>query len=396
MLLDNGVDLHSYQPTAEDIIKISTCDLFIYVGGESDGWVDDALAEAVNKDMKVINLLETLGDNVKEEELVEGMEGEEEEEEGEEEGEEEEEGPEYDEHVWLSLRNASILVNSISDALAQLDAANAATYRSNAANYTEILNALDSQYRQAVSEGDKNTLVFGDRFPFRYLTDDYGLKYYAAFVGCSAETEASFETVIFLAQKVDELGLDSVMTIEGADHRIAETIIQNTGSKDQQILTMDSMQATTSKDVKNGATYLSIMQNNLEVLKKALSSGAKATASISEGDVDIDLTVLSSTMVYSEVYNMMYTPEEYIGKTIKMEGQYSAYHDENTGNDYFACIIKDAMACCSQGVEFVLNDDYKYPDDYPTDGGDITVMGVFDTYMEGDNMYCTLRDAVLV
>ncbi len=268
MLLDNGVDLHSFQPSAEDILKISNCDMFIYVGGESDEWVEDALHEAVNKDMVVINLLDVLGDSVKEEEVVEGMQEEEEEHE---EGEEHEaEETEYDEHVWLSLKNAAALTEHISQELMRIDEKNAQEYRKNTDDYVTALNALDKKYSDAVSAGAVKTLLFGDRFPFRYLTDDYGLTYYAAFVGCSAETEASFETIMFLAQKVDELSLHSVMTIEGKDHRIAETIIQNTQSKDQSILTMDSMQSTTSKDVKGGTTYLSVMENNLSVLTKAL------------------------------------------------------------------------------------------------------------------------------
>ncbi len=285
MLLDSGVDLHSYQPTADDILKISTCDLFIYVGGESDEWVDDALKEAVNKDMVVINLLDTLGDSVKEEEVIEGMQADEhehedgddhdedEEDEDHDEGEDhehEEEGPEYDEHVWLSLRNAAVLTEGISDALQKLDPDNAQTYKTNSEAYIEKLNALDEEYRDAVSNAAVTTLLFGDRFPFRYLVDDYGLSYYAAFVGCSAETEASFETITFLSQKTDELALHAVMTIEGTDHRIAETIVQNTSDKSQKILTMDSMQSTTLKDAESGVTYISIMENNLSVLRDAL------------------------------------------------------------------------------------------------------------------------------
>lgn len=265
MLLDNGVDLHSYQPTADDIMKISTCDMFIYVGGESDEWVEDALKEATNKDMSVINLLDVLGDSVKEEEVVEGMQGEEEEEEG-----SEEEEVEYDEHVWLSLKNASALTDAISAELQRIDASNAETYKANADAYKTRLNELDKKYQDAVSEAPVKTLVFGDRFPFRYLTDDYGISYYAAFVGCSAETEASFETITFLANKVDELSLHAVMTIEGKDHRIAETVVENTSGKDQQILTMDSMQSTTAKDVENGTSYYSVMEDNLSVLKEAL------------------------------------------------------------------------------------------------------------------------------
>lgn len=260
MLLDSGVDLHSYQPTAEDILKISTCDMFIYVGGESDGWVESALREAANKDMVVINLLEMLGEEAKEEELVEGMEGE----------EEEEEGPMYDEHIWLSLRNAAALCDGIAEAIESIDPDNASVYKDNVALYKEKLDALDTEYQKAVSEAAVNILLFGDRFPFRYLVDDYGLNYYAAFVGCSAETEASFETITFLAQKVDELSLSCVMAVEGAQHRIAETIVENTQSGNQQVLTIDSMQSTTSRDVQNGVTYLSIMESNLEVLKEAL------------------------------------------------------------------------------------------------------------------------------
>ena len=262
MLLDTGVDLHSFQPTAADILKISTCDLFVYVGGESDEWVEDALKEATNKDMIVIKLLDVLGDAVKEEEVIEGMQ--------EEDHEHEEDEAEYDEHVWLSLKNAAVLVNSIADSIQKVDPDNAGSYQKNAAAYIEKLNALDKEYQSAVSDAAVTTLLFGDRFPFRYLVDDYGLSYYAAFVGCSAETEASFETITFLAQKADELSLSAVMTIEGTDHRIAETIVQNAKTKDLQILTMDSMQSVTAKDVENGTSYLSIMEKNLSVLKDAL------------------------------------------------------------------------------------------------------------------------------
>lgn len=272
MLLDNGIDLHSYQPTADDIVKISDCDLFLYVGGESDGWVDDALKNATNKNMKVINLLDVLGDSVKTEEVVEGMQETEHDHDHDHSKEvstfEDEE--EKDEHVWLSLKNAEVLVNAISKSLQELDPDNKDTYAANAAAYIEKLSALDGEYQAAVDAATYKTVVFGDRFPFRYLVDDYGLRYYAAFVGCSAETEASFETVSFLAKKVDELKLPCVLTIEGAQHKIAETIVQNTAEKNQKVLTMDSLQSTSSKDVANGTTYLSVMEKNLSVLKEAL------------------------------------------------------------------------------------------------------------------------------
>ena len=438
MLLDNGVDLHSYQPTADDIVKISDCDLFIYVGGESDGWVEDALKNASNKNMKVINLMDVMKDAVKTEEAKPGMQAEEghnhgysnfadsdvqdrtlsdwdgdwqsvyhylqggvldevmerKAEDGSKTAKEyhayyekgyktdvsqitidaknntmtfvkngaeatatykykgyqiydyesgsrgvryffqatggddnapkyvqfsdhgitpgkaerfhiyfgddgfdalsqemdnwptyypmdmsgedikndmlEHEEKEYDEHVWLSLKNAETLVGAISDALQELDPDNKDVYSSNADAYVEKLSALDHKYQKTVDAASTKTVLFGDRFPFRYMVDDYGLNYYAAFAGCSAETEASFKTVSFLAKKVDELNLPCVLTIEGTKHKIAETIVENTKEKNQKILTMDSMQSTTSEDVKNGTTYLSVMEKNLDVLKKAL------------------------------------------------------------------------------------------------------------------------------
>ena len=261
LLLGNGVDLHSYQPSIQDIAKISTADIFIYVGGESDGWVKDALKNTKNKNMKVINLLETLGDKVKAEEVKEGMQTEE---------EDEEEEDEYDEHVWLSLRNAKILSAEIAAALCEKDAANATAYKANLAAYTARLDALDAKYTAAVKAGSKKTILFGDRFPFRYLVDDYGLDYFAAFVGCSAETEASFETVIFLAKKVDELGLNTVLKIESGDGKIARTIIQNTKKKNAKVLSLDSIQSTTAKQAAAGTSYLKIMEENLAVLSEAL------------------------------------------------------------------------------------------------------------------------------
>ena len=273
MLLDNGVDLHSYQPTTDDIIKVFDCDLFIYVGGESDGWAENALKTAANKDIKVVNLLEVLDERVKAEEIVEGMQDADhahahDHEHEHDHGHDHEE--EADEHVWLSLKNAAVLVDAISNALQELDPDNKDTYAANASAYIEKLSALDSAYQSAVDGAARKTVLFGDRFPFRYLVDDYGLRYYAAFVGCSAESEASFETVSFLAKKVDELKLPCVLTIEGKNHKIAETIVENTAEKNQKVLTMDSMQSTTSEDVANGTTYLSVMEQNLSVLKEAL------------------------------------------------------------------------------------------------------------------------------
>ena len=265
-LLDNGVDLHSFQPTASDMIKIAECDLFIYVGGESDEWVENALAEAFNPDIQVINLMDVLGDSAKEEELKEGMQGEEEEEEDEEEGE-----VEYDEHVWLSLKNAKVLCAEIADKLSHLDTANTEDYQSNLTSYTEKLDAMDSDFQKLVDGASVKTIAFGDRFPFRYFVDDYGLDYYAAFIGCSAETEASFETVAFLSQKVDELGVSTVFTIENSDQKIAKIIIENTKDKNQKILALNSLQSVSNEQIKSGTTYLGLMQDNYNTLKEALN-----------------------------------------------------------------------------------------------------------------------------
>jgi len=465
LLLNNGVDLHSYQPTAKDIARISKADIFIYVGGESDGWVENVLKAADNKKLVAINLLEVLGDRVKAEEVIEGMEAEHHHEHGDDEhghedhhhhgkevstfddhdvkdrslsdwagdwqspyplvlngsldeaweekaedgkktaaeykeyyktgyktdiasvsikgdkitykydngksvsakykyvgyfvqvwsggtkaamyrfentdkksaaprfieindhmiepaaaehfhlrmsntsfdaiedpekywptffpadmtahqiGEhlsghhhhdahhhdDDDEEEEMDEHVWLSLKNASILCDSIAEALCQKDSANAALYKSNLAAYKAKLAALDSDYEKTVKAASVKTLLFGDRFPFRYMIEDYGLKYYAAFVGCSAETEASFKTIMFLSGKVNELNLKNVCKIESGDGKLARTIIQNSNNKSVNVVTFDSMQSTTAKDISKGATYYGTMKNNLDALKTALN-----------------------------------------------------------------------------------------------------------------------------
>jgi len=254
-----GVDFHSYEPTVADLAAIADSDLVIYVGGPSDDWVGDALAG----DTRAIDLLNTLGGAARLEETVEGMEA------------EEEDDAEFDEHVWLSLRNASRFVNAIAEALGQLEPDRAAAYLANAAAYDEQLSALDEAYRQAAAQAalqadrQHTVLLFADRFPFRYLFDDYSLSYYAAFPGCSAETEASFETVAFLARKADQLRLPCVLVIDGSDARLAETVVANTGDKNQKILTLDSMQSVTLAGAAD-TTYLAVMAKNLEVLKEAM------------------------------------------------------------------------------------------------------------------------------
>ena len=295
LLLDNGVDMHSYQPAVKDIATAGSSDLFIYVGGESDTWVEDALKEAKNKDLKAINLMETLGNSVKEEEVVEGMQEEreslghsheksskEKQEQTQKESHENsqeingqkeaaDEKPEYDEHIWLSIRNAEIMVKNIEKAIEQLDSDNAKVYQNNAETYIKKLDTLDKQYANTIQNAKYKAILFGDRFPFRYMADDYDLKYYAAFAGCSAETMAGFETVTFLAKKADELRLPVILTIENSDGRIAEAVKSNTTKKNQKILAMNSLQSVTKEQLADGITYLQVMQENLSVLSEALN-----------------------------------------------------------------------------------------------------------------------------
>lgn len=439
LLLDNGVDLHNYQPTAQDIAAISTCDLFIYVGGESDQWVEKVLETAHNPNLKALSLVASV--DAKEEEHVEGMQ---EDDHGHSHDESfalediqertladfagewqslhpmmvagaldaycqykadndddaattaqtyrekytaswacdadvvtidgdsiafryadgtirsaeykaagyhadvhEDDGhisvsyqfetdsddapkfvvfsdhghepakaehfhfyfgdegfqallesqthsffmpadftpeqildelmghgheeAEYDEHVWLSLRNAQTLVAAIRDAFCELNPDAADAYKVNADAYIATLADMDARYQAVVDAAQRKTMLFADRFPFRYLADDYKLGYYAAFAGCSAETEASFETIAFLSGKLDELKLPVVLTIEGANHAIAQTVVANSQGKDQKIITMNSIQSVTARDVAAGASYMGFMEENLVALKDALN-----------------------------------------------------------------------------------------------------------------------------
>ena len=267
LLLDSGADLHSYQPSAEDIMRIAESDLFVYVGGESDEWAEDALKIPGKTSRRVIDLLDVLGDSVKPEELVEGMQHEH----HHDHEEHEHKDSEPDEHIWLSLRNAEMICRKLAETLAEADPSHKDIYESNARTYAGKLSSLDKEYISMVSDSKRKVILFADRFPFRYLADDYGLKYYAAFSGCSAESEASFETVIFLAQKADELNLPCVIKIDGANHKIAETVISSSKNHSRKILTLDSMQSASKKDIDAGKTYLDVMRSNLEILKEALN-----------------------------------------------------------------------------------------------------------------------------
>ena len=263
LLVGSGADLHSYQPTAQDIAAISECDLLIYTGGVSGQWISNALERAKKSPDSVINLLTSLHDRLEVEEHVDGMEAEAED-------EHQVEQLDVDEHVWLSLRNAQIVCADITQALCTLDPDHAEQYQQNADAYIAQLDALDRDYCQAIEAAPLDTILVADRFPFRYLVDDYGLNYYAAFAGCSAETDASFETVIFLANQLDRLGLPAVLVIDGSNAGIADAVIENSAVGGQATLLLDSMQSTTSEQLASGTSYLSVMEANLDTLSQAL------------------------------------------------------------------------------------------------------------------------------
>lgn len=272
LLQQSGIDLHSYSPSAADLRKIASCDLFVFVGGESDEWTERALAQKGNPRRRVLSLVKALGSAAKEEKVVEGMEHEHHhhDDDHDEDQDHDEDEREIDEHVWLSLRNAAVLVKVIAAEIAAVDPANAATYRANADAYGAKLAALDRAYGEAVATAKRRTILVADRFPFRYLADDYGLEYFAAFAGCSAESEASFKTVAFLAKKADALQLPVILTLEGAQHKIAETVRRTTKSGAQRILTLDSLQSTGGEAAKT-THYLDAMRRNLDTLKAALN-----------------------------------------------------------------------------------------------------------------------------
>ena len=278
LLLDSGIDIHNFQPTAKDITTIADSDLFIYIGGESDSWVQKVIDTSQNKNLNAVNLMEEISDFVKKEEIVEGMEHEHEHEseEGHEEGHEEEHEEheheaENDEHIWLSLRNIKAITDVIADKLIELDKDNKEVVLEKAESFQGKVDDLDKRYKEVVDNASVKTLLFADRFPFRYLVDDYKLSYFAAFSGCSAEVEASFETVAFLAKKIDELNLRHISALTGSHHKIPETVKNTTEKKDQDIIYFDSMEGITDIEDREEVNYLKIMEKNLNSLEKALN-----------------------------------------------------------------------------------------------------------------------------
>lgn len=266
----NGADMHSYQPSASDFAKLADCDLFIYIGGESDSWADDAMQQTASGTYP-LPLLAAIGSAAKAEQITEGMTTDDDHNHDDDCDCADPVEPELDEHIWLSLKNAMTCTKAIADTLGEVDPANADTYTANADAYCEQLLQLDTQYRNAVSAAAYDTILVADRFPFAYLVEDLGLNWYAAYPGCSAETGASFETVKFLSDKLADLQLPAVITCENADTALAQTVIKTAGAASCDIITLDSLQSVTQGDIMGGKTYIGAMTENLAALTAALN-----------------------------------------------------------------------------------------------------------------------------
>ena len=259
LLEDSGADLHNFQPSAADKVAILNSDLFVYIGGESDEWAKTLLKNA-DREVRSLDLLDALGDRALTEE--EGIQDS---------GEHDHDHDEIDEHIWLSPQNALDYCRELAEVITALDPEHGREYLGNAASYLEKLTALDEEYRQVIASCPGDSLIFADRFPFIYLVEDYGLSYYAAFPGCSAETEASFATIIELADKLNELESDALIITEHSSDDIARAIINAAGRDDVAVYEMNSLQSVSQKDVAGGLTYLGAMEENLRVLAKALN-----------------------------------------------------------------------------------------------------------------------------
>ena len=292
MLVDNGVDLHSYQPSAQDIMKIANCRMLVYVGGESDTWVSDALVESGNENIVAISLLDLVGDRALNEVELEGVEGHHHHDHDDEDHDHDEHGHEaeitdydehgheaettdhddhYDEHVWLSLKNAIVCTETLADAITELDSDNAKQYVANAKTYTGKLEALDDDYQTMRDAATQTTILVGDRFPFLYLAEDYDIHYFAAYSGCSADVEASVHTVTYLAEKLQEYQLPAIYVVDNGTDSLARTIAES-ADMTPEILHLSSMQSVTREDIQKGCTYLSYMEENLQMLKQGLQA----------------------------------------------------------------------------------------------------------------------------
>ena len=272
MLMSPGASVHSFDPSPSDIIKIQNADVFIYIGGESDAWVDTMLDSIDTSHMKIIRLMDHI--DAFEEEIKEGMEhGEEdghEEHAGESEHSENEEHEEepLDEHIWTSLKNAIILIDAIRGGICEKDSANTAFYTKNATNYQNELKKVDEEITNIVSTAKRKKIIVADKFPFLYFVRAYGLDYEAAFPGCSDQADAGAKTIAHLIGAVAEGQIPYIYHVELSNKSVAEAIAEQTGAE---MLLLNSCHNLSKEDFDNGATYLSLMQQNAENLKKGLN-----------------------------------------------------------------------------------------------------------------------------
>ena len=258
LLSGSSSDYHSYEPTATDILEISSCDIFVYIGGTSESWVDKTITASGNGNMtkvRTMSLVELLPIGGEEHDHDEH--------------EHEHDEDEADEHIWTSIKNAILIAEGICDAVCTADEENRSTYEENCRKYGDKLSSLDKEYRKCVEESPIKELVFADRFPFAYLANDYGIECHAAFTGCSSESEASFEVMASLINEVKEKSLPAVIMIEGSKGDIADTVCKATGAKK---LTMDSCQSAANDTIEKTDIYYNAMRNNLEILREALGN----------------------------------------------------------------------------------------------------------------------------
>ncbi|QAT42936.1 metal ABC transporter substrate-binding protein [Aminipila luticellarii] len=261
MLLSPGAESHSFEPTPQDIKDIQKSDMFVYVGGDSDEWVANIMDSVDSSKTKIVTLMDCV--DLAEEEVVEGMTPEEEEEPQVGEAE-----PEYDEHVWTSPKNTMKIVQKLCDNLCELDPEHAEAYKQNTKQYLSELEQLDGEFQDVVDQAKRKEIIVADRFPFRYFADEYGLTYYAAFPGCSTDTEANAATIAFLTNKVKQDKIPVVFHIELSNEKICDSICETTGAKSE---LLNAVHNVSRDDFESGVTYIDLMKHNVEALKEALN-----------------------------------------------------------------------------------------------------------------------------
>ena len=257
-LLGAGKDTHSYEPTAQDLIKLQNSDLFVYIGGEAEKWADKVLSSLELENTKIICIADYV-DTIEEQE-IDGAEPED---------EEEEEDGAFDEHIWTSPENAIKMVEILKQQVAELDSENSEKYQQNAQNYIAQIREVDGKIQEIVDNRVRDRLIFADKMPMQYFINYYGLGVSAAFSGCSTETEPSASTIAYLENKVKEEKIPVVLYIELNDGRVAKTIAGEAG-RDCQAMKIQTLHNVSKDDFDNGETWVSLMTRNIEVLKKAL------------------------------------------------------------------------------------------------------------------------------